>query len=167
MANPNTVLRALFAPATTFQGVSSTTEVSAKDDNDDVIRLKIPAGWTKDREFRIKVIGRVNFGAGTFKIDVYDGLFDASGVKLFSSGSLTPAAGSFNVYATCTADPTSDDIQGEVAGHIGNTIVVRAAIEAAATWNPDTEKNLSVSLDWGSSNAGNGTQVRGLEVELL
>ena len=163
----NTIYRANFVPATTFQGVSSTAEVTAVDNAGSAIRLKIAPGVTKDRNFRIKVGGRINFGAGTFKIDIYDGLFSASGVKIASSGSLTPAAGSFLVYADCTSDPTSDDIQGIVDGHIGNTKVTAAAIEAAATWDPDVEHNLSVSLDWGSSNAGNGVQVRSLEVELL
>lgn len=164
MSAKGTIYRATFVPRSTFQGVSSTTEVTALDNSDAAIRLKIAPLVTKDRPFQIRVYGRINFGAGTFKIDVYDGLFDASGVKIFSSGAITPAAGGFCVYANLYADPTSDDIQGEVMGQIGNTIVTRAAIEAAATWDPDVEKNLSVSLDWGTSNAGNGIQVRGLEI---
>lgn len=168
MGNANTCLRANFPLATTLQGASSTSEVTAIDADGNAIRLKIPAGATSSRRFRIIATGRIAFGAGTFKVDIYDGLFDASGVKIASSGALTPAAGGFvfvadNLYANTTVD----DIQGQVDGHLGNTLVTSAAIEAAATWDPAIEHNLSVSFDWGTSNAGNGMILHSLEVEIL
>jgi len=174
MANKNTIARALFTPLTVFQGISSTAEVtatgineSAQADVTEAIRLEVPANLSKDREIVVKIGGRLNFGAGTFKVDLYDGLFDASGVKLATSTALTPAAGNFLMVVHLTSDPTSDDAQGFKYGHLGNTIIPLAVLEAAATWNPEVSHNLSVSFDWGSSNAGNGLQLRTFEVEAL
>lgn len=165
MSNPLTHKRALFTPPTTFQGASSTAEIQANDQDGNAIRLTIPALALKDRNGVIRLSGRINWAAGTLTLKVYSGLI--GGTLLVTSGAVTPtASGQFEVKSEVHSDPTSDKLQGRVSGDAGVVIIPLAVISNGA-FDPDTEVNLSASLQFGTSNAGNGIQVRGLELELL
>lgn len=165
MANPNTRARALFAPVTTFQGASSTSEIQAQDSAGNTVYVKIPANFWKDRRGALRISGQCTAGSGNLTLKVYDG--DKSGTLLATTGAIAFGTGSFAVSLDdLVSDSVTKKLNGLIRGHLGGVVVAQAAI-SNGTFDPTIAHSISVSLTCSASNAGNGVQLRNLEAEAL